>query len=224
MRTRGRLAALAGVAFFVLGLVGTLIVSDDPGFAADPTRIAAFYEGEDSAILLSSTLYLVGVVFLLWFAGHLRGVLRRAEGGEGGLAATAFGGLVAGAAMLLGAAAVNAVGALRVQERGQIDPETATALFDVSSIMFGLAAPMAFAATVLASAVVALRTRALPLWLGAVSIPLGLALLIPPISWLAAIGFTFWVLVTGVVLALAEPATSQSDQSPTAGAPAPVRS
>lgn len=53
----------------------------------------------------------------------------------------------------------------------------------------------------LAIAAVAFRTRVLPTWLAGLS-ALGVALLVPPIVYIAAIVFTFWCLVTGIVVYL----------------------
>lgn len=206
----GRLAALTGVAFFVLGIVGTLATpGGEPAFVGEPTAIASYYTENADGILASSALYAVATAFLLWFAGYLRTVLQRAEGGDGRLATTAFGAAAAGSALLLAATATSAVGALRVQEQDAIGPEVATAIWDSSTILYGLAAPMAMAVLVLATAAVALRTRALPVWLGGLSVVLGIALAIPPISYVAIIVFNFWVLATALVLVLRpEPAAS----------------
>lgn len=88
----------------------------------------------------------------------------------------------------------------RVDERGSIPPGTAAALADGHSVLFGMAAPMAFGVAVLATAALALRTSVLPRWLAVVSVVLGIALLVPPIAHVAAIASTFWCLVTGLVL------------------------
>jgi len=136
---------------------------------------------------------------------------RHAEGGDGRIAGTAFGGAIAGSALLLAAAAIEAVAALRVGEQNEIDPQVATVMWDLQSILFGLAAPMAFAVLVLATAVLALRKGLLPSWHGAIIVVLGIAMLIPPINYIAIIAFQFWVLLTGMMLYLhPQPAESRS--------------
>lgn len=193
-----RNGALAGVAFTLLGVGGAASGPTEPSFAGAPKEIAAFYADHVDAIMASSSLYLVGGIFLLWFVATLRTVL----GAETTAGNVAFAGGVAGASLCLAAAAANTMGALRVDEAGAIDPATATALFDLSSVLFGLAAPMAFAATTLAVAVAALRSDALPSWLGAVSVPLGVALAVPPINHVAVIGFVLWTGLAGATIAL----------------------
>ncbi len=212
MNTQKRpLAALFGVGFFVLGIAGTLATPSEPGFVDKPAKIAQYYLDNGGELLAASTMYLLGGAVLLAFAGYLLAVSRRVEGGDGRVALMGFGGAVAGAGMLVLAASTDAVAALRVEEQDAIDPQVATVLWDLSLMFFGLAAPMAFAVLVLATATLALRNALLPGWYGAVSVVLGVALLIPPISYIAVIVFTFWVLLTGLMLYLRpEPEPAQA--------------
>jgi len=211
--TKKPLAALFGLGFFVLGIAGTLAYPSAPDFADEPAKIAAFYTENSNSVLITDTLYLLAGALLLAFVGYLFSVSRRVEADEGGVAATAFAGGVAGVAMLLGAASLDAVAALRVDEQSAIDPEVAAALWDTGSILFGLAAPTAFAVLVLGTAVLALRRGLLPKWHGAISVVLGVALAIPPISYFAIIVFNFWVLLTSLLLYLrGEPARVGADR------------
>jgi CBS domain containing-hemolysin-like protein len=54
----------------------------------------------------------------------------------------------------------------------------------------------------LATALISLRAPLLPRWWAIVSIVLAAAMLIPPIAWVAVIIFTFWPLITGLLLYL----------------------
>jgi hypothetical protein len=195
-----RLTALTGTAFFVLALVGRLVYPASPDFMDEPSKIASFYLHHDDGVLASNTLSLLGVVCLLGFAGALRAALRR-EAGDSWLTTTAFGATVAGAALLLAGVAVDGGAALRVQNQHAIASPIAATMWDLNHVLYGVAAPMAFAAAVLATAAIALRTRMLPTWLGAISVVLGIALLVPPINYLALVVFLFWVLAVSLVLA-----------------------
>ena len=73
---------------------------------------------------------------------------------------------------------------------------------DAHGVLFGMGAPMAWGVAALAIAVLAFRTSVLPTWLAGLSTVLGIALLVPPIAYIAAIVFTWWCLVTGIVLYL----------------------
>lgn len=193
---------LAGIAFLVLGFAGSVTVeSDAPDFVDDAQSIAAYYEDDPDRLLAGGTMYLLAVGFLLWFTAHLHARLRGSQPSARPTATAALAGAVAGAALLLAAAGTTAVGALRVDENDAIAPEVATVLFDLGSILYGGAAPMAFAVLVLAVAVAALREGSLPRWLGFVSVPMGVALAIPPIAFFAVIVFSLWVPLTAVAMA-----------------------
>ena len=64
---------------------------------------------------------------------------------------------------MLASGAADTVAALRVPERDAIDPAVATVLWDLNTILFGLAAPVAFAVLVLAVAIAVPRRRPAPL-------------------------------------------------------------
>lgn len=196
------IAALSGAGFAVLALAGTLASPSEPDFVAEPGTIAAFYSDNHGALLGADTMYLLAGVLLLVFAGFLRSAISGAEGGAGRLGDIAFAGAVAGATASLGAASLDLVAALRADENGAIPPDLAAALWDSSAALFSLAAPMALGAAVLATAIAAFRTDLLPTWFGAVSAVLGVALLAPPINYIAVIVFTFWCLATSIVFYL----------------------
>ena len=195
-----RWLVLGGVVYVILGVLGTVVAGDTPDFVDDPAKIAAFYKGESDSVLASQSLYLLAGFFLLWFVAGLRSGLERADGAGSPLAAVALIGGAAGTALMIGGAAIGAVGGLRADEQGSIDPQTAAALYDIGNVMFGLAAPMAWAAAVLATAMVALRSSALPSWLGWVSILMGIALLIPPINFFSIIVMGLWIIAVAILL------------------------
>ena len=189
------MTALPAFIFFVLALGAQLVYPSEPDFVAGNAReVASFYESGSGDILAGNAMYLVSTAALLAFAGVMYRVVRR---GDHTLATVALGGAVAGATLMIAASTADTVAALRVEENGAIDPSVATVMWDLQMALFGLAAPTAFAVFVLAVATAALRTGVLPAWLGILSVPLGVALLIPPISWAAIIVFIFWVPVAG---------------------------
>ena len=211
MKDRTRLLAmLSGVGLCLLALAATLAYPAAPEFVDEPARIAAFYGDNSGAVLGANWIYLLGGALMIVFAGALRSILNRAEGGDGFLSGLAFGGILAGAAATLAGTALDTAAALRVDEQGAIAPDIAAVLADAHGVLFGLAAPMAFSVAVLATAALALRTSVLPTWLAGLSAVLGIALLVAPIAYIAAIVFTFWCLVTGLVLYL----QSRTEESP----------
>ena len=82
------------------------------------------------------------------------------------------------------------------------DPATAAALNDFSSLIIGIAAPVALAVFVAATGIVSIATGVLPRWLGWLSLLLALGLLIPYISFVFWVPFGVWVLVVSVLLYL----------------------
>lgn len=210
-----QLAPLTGIAVLVLGLAGLIVLegpADRPELDA-PRAVILAYFGDRDTVIFGSFLLMLAAVFFLWFVGVLRAVLRRAEGDVGRLSAIAYGGGVAAAAFMLAVPASNVAGALFAE---QLSPEGAQTFY-----LFGDAflypAAMAAAVLVAATALVAIRTGALPRWLAWLSLALALWLLIPPLgssggtqpenpaAWtgLAALpAVPLWTAVTGVVLVL----------------------
>jgi hypothetical protein len=199
----------------LLGLAGLIVLegpADRPELDAPPRVILAYF-GDRDTVILGSFLLMLAAIFFLWFAGSLRSVLRSAEEGVGRLSAIAYGGGVAAAAFMLAFPASNVAGALFAE---QLSPEGAQTFY-LFGDMFLYPAAMAAAALIATTALVALRTGALPRWLAWSSLVLALWLLIPPLgssggtqpenpaAWtgLAVLpAVPLWTTVTAVVLML----------------------
>jgi hypothetical protein len=208
----GRYGAVAGIAFVVLLIVAFATQPSAPDLDAPARKVASYYTDDREGIQLTIALISVALALYVWFLGTLRGLLRAAEGGAGLLSGIAFGaGLVVVAGLeILGM--VTAVAAFRPEETGA---ELTRALNDMGLIGFGVVAPVS-AAFFLATAVVVLRTDALPTWLGwlavlgAATSVLGIGNLFEDSGALSAdgfLGFTLgfivwlvWVLGTSAVM------------------------
>lgn len=197
MRQNRNLAALTGVAFAVLAVGGNLLQGSVPSVHGEPRRAVAFYLGEPTRISLGMVVALLGVVVLLWFLGVLREHL--ISGGR--LADTAFAGGIVGSALLAAGLAVNAAGALRARALDTISEDVAVAFFDGSFVLMGLASATGFAATMLATGVLALRTHLLPRVVGWLSIAFAIPGLIAPVAWVLMLLFPLWTSLVGIVLA-----------------------
>jgi hypothetical protein len=209
MDTRGweRFAPLSGV-LFVLFTVASIVIgmSNSPeDFPAPVNEIVEYYEDDPGMIMLSAWLGLVGSFFLIWFGGSVRARLR--DAGEERLGTIAFGGAVAAAAMGLLVDTAHLAAALRADEDDKIEPATATALYDLAVGTVGGGLPIAIAVFVAATGVAALRTEALPRWLGIVSLLLAILLFIPPIAWAVTALALLWALITSILLFMSQPAT-----------------
>ena len=140
---------------------------------------------------------MLGAVFFLWFVGALRARLYLAEGGTRRLTGTGYAGGLVAAASLLFMGSTQAAGALN---KANLSPEAAQVYRGLGDAFFYAAEP-AVGVLILATGMIVLRTRALHVWLGWVSLGIGLWLLIPPLGWTALISaFPLWVIVVSLLL------------------------
>lgn len=150
---------------------------------------------------------ILAFLFFLFFLGNLWSALRRAEGGSGWLSATAFGGGLMSVTIKVASAAP--VLAARYRAGDGLDPGLSRILQDINDASFYLSF-FPLAVLLAAFAIVAIRSGALPKWLGWIAAALGLAFIVGGMSgsadlqfeWagLPMILFTFWVIAVSVVL------------------------
>lgn len=139
-----------------------------------------------------------GLLFFLPFVGYLFSVLRRAEGEGGWLSVTALGGGLLTLAIKLGSAAPTI--AARNLEEGPLRE----ALYAMNNAAFILIL-LPLGVMVGAVAIVSLKTRVLPAWLGWMSAVVSPALLVNGTFFEAEFGpafllFALWLLLTSSVL------------------------
>jgi hypothetical protein len=194
-----RIEPLAGVVFVVLAVIA-LFTAGGEDFLADPSQLADYYLDDSGRIIAGEIIGGFAIFAFFWFVGAVRNRLRVSETPEGGLPALAFGGGIAAATLVLVANAATMAGAFRADEDGSIDPAAAVALNDLSSVIVGIAAPVALAVFVASTGIVSIATGVLPRWLGWLSLLLALGLLIPVISWIFWLPFGVWVLAVSVLL------------------------
>jgi hypothetical protein len=167
---RDRVAAVAGVLFVVAFVVGQYVAPDlvYPEEQVGGVQLT-FYVNYENALLAQAILFGVASALLLVFVGGLRAFLARAEGQDPRLAPVVVAaGAVAAGLVLLQAAIVVALTALRGNEVGvhaQGSAWAARALFYLEGAV-GDMVLFPFAVLLAAAAVVLLRTRVLPGWLG----------------------------------------------------------
>lgn len=194
-----RLAPLTGLVFVALLVAGTLVI-DNYDFLPPGDELKSFYETNSVSARTGYYLILLSTVFLLWFVGSLRSILRPAEGGTGRLSAVAFGGgVAAGAGMVVGNAAGLAA-AVRGGADGGISVEAATALYDFTAVLMGNAVPMGYAVLLGATAVVSFRSGVFAGWLNWVTAVVAIGLVIPEVNFVAAGAAVLWVAVISLLL------------------------
>ena len=202
-----RFAPLTGIAAVVLGVLSFILAqtwADEPDTDAPAAEIALWMTDKSWEILISGWIWWLAAGAFLWFLGSLRSVLGPAEGGTRRVTSIAFS---AGAVATVFAASlfvpVVAGAAADEFDDRTISPETADALWVLGSGVF-LVAEIAFGVLIVAVALVVVRTGALPRWYGWLSALYGLWLLILPIGWIGLIGLPIWILLTTILVWMAE--------------------
>jgi len=212
---RGR-APLSGLVFVVLAIVGNALQGSTPALHGDADAVADFYNDKATAIAIGMMLSLISVFFLAWFVAALRRHLRLSEGPEGWISPLAGGAGVATLTLLAAGFALNSAGALRARESG-IAPDVAAVFYDSSLALTGLAASVAMAVLLAATAVITLQFDALPRWFGWVSAVLAMLGIVTPVSFVLSLLFPLWVGVAAVLLVRRTPsAVGHGEVTPTA--------
>ena len=164
---------------------------------------------------------IAGLLLFIPFLGYLFSVLRRAEGEGGWLSVTAFGAGLLALTIKLGSAAPSF--AARDLEEGPLH----TALHTMNGVAFVLSM-LPLGVLVAATAIVVLKTRVLPMWLGWISAVTAPVLLVNGTFFEAEfvpafLLFALWIALTSAVLTLrASRATTKAASSESAR-PEPVR-
>jgi hypothetical protein len=191
------LPAVAATGLWIAGLVVTNALSDTIPHHPTDAQLLAWVQGNSNPILLGGWLWMLGCLSFLWFAALLRARLADAEGGRAAYGTLAFAG--AAAATVFGMLVVAGdIGA--AIDKDSISAATAGVLHNGGD-MFFVGAELTMILFFVGTAVVALRTGALPKWWALFSILIAVVLVIGPIGWAALIfGTPVWLLGTGLIV------------------------
>lgn len=212
-----RIDAIAGgittALFFAVG--NAIWALDMPEDGTRVAMILRFYDETADRIVVGGSLSLLSIGVLVFFAASLRQVLIE-EGGNEGLATTAFGGALLCATAGIAAEGINLVAALRAQD-GELTGELAHSLFEISQISGSAAAGLGFGVFTLAVGATTFRggaTFSRPF--AGVLLAGGLALISPlaHVNWLAGAGLVLISVAIAASLVLrsadAQPAGEQA--------------
>jgi hypothetical protein len=202
----GLAAALLLAVSFIIG-----VSPEPPALDASAASWASFVDSQLDALRVETFLNSLAIVLFLWFAGSVCAAQRRAEGGEGRLAATALVGAAVGGGALLTAQVFVATATVHPV---LIADDLLRLLFDVGALMLGVGGAglsVFFAAVAFGS----LRFGGVPKAVGALS---GLVALIAALGFVtvftddgvfAADGaFGYWVRYAAFVVWLAAASVS----------------
>jgi hypothetical protein len=194
------LAPLTGIAAVALWWVSLFLVegvTNPPSENVTPERALAYFRDEEVGIFVSSFVFALGSLLFVWFVGSLRAALVAAEGGIARIAHIAFGAGLAFAVLTLLFALPPSVGAFSQED---LSPAAAESLFYLDDVFF-VAAQFTAIPLLVATALVAWRTGALPRWLAALSLLVAAVLIVPGVGVFAlGIGVPLWAVATSVVL------------------------
>ena len=207
-----RFAPLTGLLTVVLGAVTFILAStwaDEPGSKATGAEVAAWLTDKSWQVIVVGWLWLLTAAAFLWFLGSLRVVLARGEGGERRVTAIAWSaGLAATVAFAMWAVPLMGAASMQENDGRTLTPTAAEAMFVLSNGSgFYFVVEIAAGVLALATAIVTLRSGALPKWYGWLGLLYGVVLLIIPIGWAAMIGFPIWILLTTLLVWKAESAS-----------------
>jgi len=169
-RTLERIGALTGVAFVILTLLSAFMYPQQPRVDSSPTTTLAWVHAHRTALQAGMILGLFAAGVFVWFVGHLRHVLDRAEGGAESLSPIVFGSGVAVAVMSALAALPLVILAFMDAQQGSIqDPALVRMLGDLTTVFFAVVSVM-IAVFLCATGLAMVRKEMVAPWLGWVSL------------------------------------------------------
>ena len=194
-----RVTPLAGVLSVVLLVVAIFVIdSNVPDDDATGGEIATYLGDNLGRLAVGSIIWGVGIIALIWFLDGLRTRLAPASGQFGRLA---YGFGFAAALFLLASVMPDLAGAFASDTFDRnLDPGAAEAMSSVGDAFF-FAAEVMLAGFLFAVGLAAIQARALPAWLGWISLVLAVIALIPPIGWAVVVfAFPLWLLLVSALL------------------------
>jgi hypothetical protein len=203
--TRLRFLPLAGIVAVILWAVAILSIDAvRPAEVNSPADILAYYQQHGDRIEMAVFGYMLGSILFLIFVSALWNRLRAAEDSGGGLAPIAFAAGIATSICMLVMYGSD-MEAARDNSKYGLTATTAEAYYFFGD--FWWVGAMLMSAVMLgATGLIAIRTGALPRWLGWVSVVLAVPLLLPPIgNTVMFFLFPIWVILVSIMLTRTAP-------------------
>ena len=157
-----KLAALGGVVFVVLNLVGIIAPGSPPSADDTNDEVLKWLVDNASGIKIAALMPGLSIIALVWWFGSLWRRMSKAENGNHRLSVVALVGLAASGALYLASVSVVATVAIQVDEVGA-DP--AKFFYVLSAVLLSMAGPF-LAVHLLGVNAIALRSGFLPKWVG----------------------------------------------------------
>ena len=202
-------AAIAGVAYSVLAIIGVTMLSRFPDLAGTEAETTAWFDDSTHQTWLIVGLNLVSIsaIAFLWFVAVIR---RRLGDLEDRFFGTVFLGssIVYVAIWLVGGAALAAPAvAANVLEGSSVSGASASLAGGIGAGLLLVVLPRVQAVFIFTTSTLILRSRILPRWLAIVGFTFGSVLfLIPLLASPIGLGFPIWVFVVSIVIVYYRPA------------------
>jgi hypothetical protein len=157
-----RIAALGGVAFVVLNVVGSILQGAPPSSDSDsPAEIVDWFVDDGDTIRVAVLLGGLSMIGLVWWFGSLWRRMARAEGGDHRLSIVALVGLAAAGALATASFALLSATAMNVDD---MDVADVRFVFVLSNVLLSLSGPFIVAHLAAVNAL-SVRTGFLPRWI-----------------------------------------------------------
>jgi hypothetical protein len=184
-----------GVIFVALVVVILILIGQGQD-ATDKTaqEIVNHYQDNNTKESIGSILIAFASVFILYFGGWLRRMLRDAEGPDGVLSTVVFGAAVVFSA---GAAIGGSIHLALADLADDIDPIAMQAINGIDFDLFFFF-PVGLGTMILATGISAVRHGSLPKWLAWVSVVVGV-LFFSPVFWVDFVAAPLWILIVSII-------------------------
>lgn len=184
-----------GVIFVALFALVTILIGEGQD-ATEKTaeEIVDYYRDNETKEVIASIGIGLAAIFILFFGGWLRRLLRDAEGPDGILSAVAFGGAIVFSAA---AAVAGSIHIALPDLADDIDPVALQAINGIDYDMFMLF-PVGLGTMVIASGISAIRHGALPKWLAWAGIVVTV-LFVTPAFFVGFVGMPVWILIVSII-------------------------
>lgn len=197
-RTWEKLAALGGVAFVVLNIVGSILQGAPPASGDTNEEVLDWFVDNDAGIKVSVLLGALSMIALIWWFGSLWRRMSAAEDGNHRLSVVALIGLGGSGAMFAVHAAILSAVAINVDD---VSADAARFYFVMSSTVLSMGGAFLVAHLAAVNAL-AIRTDLLPKWLTGVGLVSAALFLVAslgtmtdsdPVMLFGFLGFIAWL-------------------------------
>jgi hypothetical protein len=205
-----RWSAFGALGFIVLIIVTAVLPGSPPKPSDSPAKIATFLFDNSKELRWSAVIGGLATVLLLWWAGSVWRLLRRAEGGSPRLAVVAIAGLLLGATLMGVASIVMSATAMAILPGGGGVHDVKLLYLLQGALVAG--GGLGVAVFVAAFSIVVIRTRVLPPGLGWFGGLVSLVLVVAAgamastkdvffvLGLVGLVGFAIWLVITAILM------------------------